>query len=120
MPPEEIHRLINAAAPVVVPGTLLCTLAYQLWHRLPWKPRLRTVALTFLVVGLSAGLIEPIKTTPMAVLVGAWAVVGLPAYLVRQYVLLADVRAADADRLRQARGHERRRAPPPVQGQAGP
>lgn len=120
MPPEEINELVNAATPLVAAGVFVVVGAYQIWKVLPWKPLWRTLIWTGLAVGLCVGATKLVDRAPEGSLGGAWVGVGLPVYLIRRYVLGADARAQEAQRLLQARGHERRRAALPTQNSGAP
>lgn len=113
MPPEEVDRQINAAAPVVVAGVLLIIALHKFWKWMPWHPRLRTVAIVVVATVMLGAVVEAADKDPERFALG-WVVLGAPCYLLRRWFASAEERAAREQRLRQARGHERRRALPPL------
>lgn len=113
MTPEEIHYYVNAAAPLVVAFVLIGALARWFWKQLPWHPKLSTLATAGGVIIVLAVVSTLAEESPKGFLIG-WVALGLPVYVVRRHLASADARAAHEQRLRQARGHERRRAAPPL------
>lgn len=113
MGPEDMHPLIDAAAPCVI--TTVCFAMFLRAFKeatpiaIPW----RAIGwLTVIVIGCYA-LVVFAEASPEG-FVGALLLVGLVVYIVRERLASAKAREQQADRLRQARGHERRRAQPPL------
>lgn len=115
MRPEDLHPLIDAAAPVVVTIGCLVLFLRAFKNALPFSLPLRWVGLgTAFVIG-GYGIVAFAGRSPGALVV-VLLVVGLVVYFVRARLASAKTRETKAERLRQARGHERRRAPPPLPG----
>lgn len=92
--------------------------------RLPFGRLLRPAALLVaIVVALKLGLPALRSLSPPTInwrgLILAWLLAGLPVYVVWHWWRGREAREAWAKRLEQARGNERRRAPIPLQGNAG-
>lgn len=115
MHPEDLHPYIEAAAPVVVTVGCLVMFLRAFKEALPFSLPMRWVAWgTGLVIG-GCGLVAFANASPEG-FVGALLGTGLVVYVVRARLASAKTREQRAERLRQARGHERRRAPPPLPG----
>jgi hypothetical protein len=103
--------LLQQLAPTLVAGALLLLLLRHLGVPLPIRPLqhagLAALALAVLAIGIQA-----LDGTSAGQAIAAWLLLGLPAYLVRRWSDGAAAREAAEERLRQDRGHERRRAPP--------
>jgi hypothetical protein len=120
-PEETIICFLERAFPVILVGGLLYMLARK--FHLPWVAHLLArMGVGLLVALLIVAVLGEVRHVPidMGTFFLVWVLLGLPVYLVRRWYISADARAAHEERLRQARGQERRRAPPPVGGAQAP
>jgi len=121
--PTALPLFIDLAAYAVVPLVFLVLAARAVLRALPsWIPY-RFLGRAFLVVGgialVAAGVGALADRSPL-LLIGGWLGLGLVASVIEWWRRTADARAKEAERLRAARGHERRRAQPPVGGAPAP
>lgn len=118
MPPtDSIHAFLDAAASVVIPLVCLVMTVRAVTQALPFRVPLRFLgwALFFiLVVAGAEGGIDALGDDAPGAFIGGWFGVGLVAFVVQWWHRTAEVREKRSERLRQARGHERRRAQPPL------
>ncbi len=114
---DSINFYINHFAPLLVGIGILCVAADYIGWKIPWVAIAKFLGWVFVFAGLLtfAGVIVLIlQRMSTGEILAVWLVVGLPVYLVRWYQATAEARAEWKARLRQARHHERRRAPPPL------
>lgn len=112
---DPLLRAIESVAPLLLGAALLLALLRHVGLALPAKLLLRIGLGVVLVLGLAAGA-EALGHGSPWTFVGVWLLVGLPAFLAKRWHETAALREAERDRLRQARGQERRRAALPHGG----
>lgn len=113
MRPEDLHPLIDAAAPFVVAAGCFVMFLRAFKEALPFSIPWRFFGwLTAIVIGGYAVIM--LAGTSSGGFGGGLLGIGLVIYIVRWRLASAKTREQQAERLRQARGHERRRAQPPL------
>lgn len=115
MTPIEISSFIDAVASFAVVLVVLVLVVRAVWSMIPLRRPLLILVGIVVALGAVRGLTLAYENSPDSLSLG-WLLASLPVYLAWRYFLARDARAARAQRLDQARGHERRRAAPPLPG----
>lgn len=111
MRPEDLHPAIDAAAPIAIACFVFFLRALK--DALPFSVPWRFFAWGTVVAIGGYGLVTVATVSPDG-FVGGLVGISFLVYVVRARIASAKAREIEADRLRQARGHERRRAAPPL------
>lgn len=132
MSPERIQTFLDAFAPALV-ALVLLVIAFRIARalvpvRLPLGRLVRRLVPVAAVIAAGVWIAQhpPVlgldlpRTPPLSWLLVAWLVAGLPVYVVWRHLRGAELREARERRIEAARGHERRRAPPPLPGSPTP
>lgn len=119
MDPDDLPALVNAVAPATVAVGFVVTLIRVVRNVLPFPLRFIAWAVGIVLVFAVADVAATFAAESPEVFAVGWLGLGLVVFLVWRWRATAEARAKRDDRLRQARGHERRRAQPPIPGGHG-
>ncbi len=129
MPTDPVLTLIDAYAPALI-ALVLLVVAWRIARvlvpvRIPFGLVARllrlvaVIAAAFVVLTYGGPRLTALPSPPIGWIVVIWLALGLPIYLIWRWYRSVDEREDHARRLEQARAHERRRAPAPLQGPPG-